>query len=249
MKGSGYEGVKIKDVLQMSSGVKFDETYSDPNSDISRWFRTFALGESQDEFAATLVREKEPGTYNHYVSINTHILGMILVKATGKSLTAYLQEKIWQPLGTEYNAYWLVDGQNMEMALGGLNATLRDYAKLGQLFLHQGKWKGKQIVPTDWVKASTTVKEEHLMPQSKNSAHPGIGYGYQWWVPESKEGEFMAIGVFNQFTYINPTTNTVIVKLSANQNFYDNTDPYTLKFTHLEFFRKIAHMNRAVLLE
>lgn len=243
LKGSGYEGVKIKDVLEMSTGVKFDETYSDPNSDIQRWFKTFALGESQDEFAATLVREREPGTYNHYVSINTHVLGMILVKATGKSLTEYLQEKIWQPIGTEYDAYWVIDGEDMEMALGGLNATLRDYAKVGQLFLHQGKWQGKQIVPSDWVKESTSINGEHLQPNSKNSAHAGIGYGYQWWIPEGDEGEFMALGVFNQFIYINPTTKTVIVRNSANQNYYDTTNPHSETFVHLELSRKIAHMN------
>lgn len=243
LKGSGYEGVKIKDVLEMSTGVKFDETYSDPNSDISRWFKTFALGESQDAFAATLMREKEPGTYNHYVSINTHVLGMILVKATGKSLTEYLQEKIWQPIGTEYDAYWLADGEDMEMALGGLNATLRDYAKVGQLFLHQGKWEGKQIIPLDWVKESTSINGEHLKPNSKNSAHADIGYGYQWWIPEGKEGEFMALGVFNQCIYINPTTKTVIVRNSANQNYYDGDNPHSQTFVHLELFRKIAHMN------
>src|SRR5690554_6988255 len=93
LKVSGYAGVKIKDVLQMSTGVGFDETYSDPNSDINRYWDGFGNGESQDEFAASLKNEIEPGTYNHYVSINTHVLGMIIVKATGKSLTEYLQDR------------------------------------------------------------------------------------------------------------------------------------------------------------
>lgn len=241
LKGSGYEGVKIKDVLEMSTGVKFDETYSDPNSDINRWFKAFALGDSQDAFAATLVNEKKPGTYHHYVSINTHVLGMILVKATGKSLTEYLQEKLWEPIGAEYDAYWLADGKEMEMALGGLNATLRDYAKVGYLFLKKGKWQGKQLVPLDWLQASTRANDEHLQPESKNSAHPNIGYGYQWWVPAGDEGEFMAVGVFNQYIYVNPSTNTVIVKNSANQNYYDEENPYSQTFSHLELFRKIAH--------
>jgi len=243
LKGSGYDQVKIKDVLQMSSGVQFNEDYSDPKSDINRYWEDFVFGGSQDEFAASLENERLPGTYNTYVSIDTHVLGMILVKATGKSLTEYLQEKIWQPLGAEFNAYWLTDEKGMEMALGGLNACLRDYAKIGRLFLNKGKWEGKQIVPEKWIEKSTVSTEEHVMPNSKNSAHPGIGYGYQWWIPEGTEGEFMAVGVFNQFIYINPTTNTIIVKNSANKNYYDGNNPYRSMFVHIELFRKLAHMN------
>lgn len=243
LKGSGYDGVKIKDVLQMSTGVKFDENYGDPKSDISRYWEGFVLGKSQDVFASTLINQNTPGTYNQYVSINTHVLGMIIVKATGKSLTDYLEEKIWKPLGTEFDAYWLVDGEGMEMALGGLNACLRDYAKIGRLYLNKGNWNGTQIVPASWIEKSTKITEEHLMPQSKNSASPGIGYGYQWWIPDGDEGEFMAIGVFNQFIYINPAMNTVIVKNSANQNYYDVNNPYRSSLVHLELFRKLAHLN------
>lgn len=242
--GSGYEGVRIKDVLQMSTGVGFNEDYADFNSDINRWFRSFAFGDSQDEFAATLVREREPGTFNHYVSINTHVLGMILVKATGRSLTDYLQEKIWQKIGMEHNAYWVADNEGMEMALGGLNATLRDYAKMGQLFLHNGNWQGEQIVPEAWVKASVTPDAPHLMPTSNaSSLDQGLGYGYQWWIPDSTEGEFMAIGVFHQMIYINPTTKTVIVKNSGNPYYLDMTSTYSNELVTLELFREMAHRN------
>jgi len=243
LKGSGYDGVKIKDVLQMSSGVKFDETYSDPNSDINRYWKGFVFGKSQDEFAATLINEIPPGTYNHYVSMNTHVLGMILVKATGRGLSEYLHEKIWKPVGAEFDAYWLVDGKGMEMAMGGLNVCLRDFAKIGRLYLNKGNWNGNQIVPTAWVEESVSITEEHLQPRSKNSANQGIGYGYQWWIPDGDEGEFMAIGVFNQYIYINPATNTIIVKNSANENYYDSNNPYTSTFIHLELYRKLAHMN------
>ena len=239
--GSGYEGVTVKDVLQMSSGVKFNEDYADPKSDINRWFETFALGGSQDKFAATLINEKEPGTFNHYVSINTHVLGMILVRTTGRSISEYFKDKLWDPIGAEHDAYWLKDETNMEMALGGLNATLRDYAKVGQLFLHEGQWQGKQLVPTSWFKESIAMDAEHLQPQSANSHHPNTGYGYQWWIPDGDEGEFWARGVFNQYIYINPTTHTVIVKNSANQNFYDQTNPHSRSDTNLELLRAIAH--------
>ena len=243
LEDSGYGGVKIKDVLQMSSGVKFDETYSDPQSDIQQYWTGFVLGESQDEFASSLINERTPGTYNKYVSMDTHVLGMIITKATGRSLTDYLQEKIWQPIGAEFDAYWIVDGKGMEMALGGLNACLRDFAKLGRLYLNKGKWDGKQIVPEAWFESSISSTEEHLQPESNNSSDLGIGYGYQWWVLDGDEGEFLAMGVFNQHIYINPTTNTIIVKTSANKNYYDSDNPYASTKTHIELYRKLAHIN------
>lgn len=240
-KGTGYEGVKVKDVLQMSSGVKFDEDYGDPKSDIQRWFKTFALGESQDEFARTLVNERPPGTYNHYVSINTHVLGMLLVKSTNMSISSYFKEKLWDPIGSEHDAFWLIDETGMEMALGGLNATMRDYGKIGTLFLHDGVWQDQQLVPSSWVAASKTMDGEHLLPESKNSLHPDVGYGYQWWIPGGDDGEMWARGVFNQYIYINPTTRTVVVKLSANQHFYNVTHPASDGHVNLELLRKVAY--------
>ena len=239
--GSGYEGVRIKDLLQMSTGVAFNEDYGDFNSDINRWGRSFALGGSQDAFAATLVNERPPGTYNHYVSINTHVIGMIIVKATGQTLSKYLEEKLWKRFGAEYNAYWIKDDKGMEMALGGLNVTLRDYAKMGQLYLRKGNWNGEQLVPEAWVKASVTPDAPHIMPgDNPNSAHSPFGYGFQWWIPPGDEGEFLARGVYNQYIYVNPTTSTVIVKNSANYNFNDATNPYGDGMAHMEFFRTIA---------
>lgn len=235
LKGSAYEGVKIKDVLQMATGVGFNEDYGDLTSDINRWGRGFALGESQDEFAGSLKRELKPGTVNHYVSINTHVLGMILTKATGKTITKYMQEKLYTPLGMETNGYWLIDGKKMEMALGGLNLTLKDFAKIGTLFLQKGNWNGKQIVSEKWVKESTTPDGPHVQP-TKNE----FGYGYQWWLPETTQGEFMARGVYNQYIYVNPTTKTVIVKLSANPKYNDKTYVPSFANSHLALFRAIA---------
>lgn len=234
LKGTAYEGVLIKDVLQMSTGVKFNEDYGDFNSDINRWGREFALGNSQDAFPATLEREVKPGTVNHYVSINTHVLGMILTKATGRTITDYMQEKLWTPLGMEYEGYWLIDGENMEMALGGLNATLRDYAKIGSLYLKNGNWKGQQLVAKEWVRSSVTPDAPHIQPGEE------FGYGYQWWIPKGTVGEFMAIGIYNQNIYINPATNTVIVKLSANPRYNDAAFVPSSDYAALELYRAIA---------
>jgi CubicO group peptidase (beta-lactamase class C family) len=241
LAGSAYDGVRIKDVLQMSSGARWNEDYSDPESDINKFGRVFALGGSLNELTATLSREREPGTYNQYNSMDTQALGMLLTSATGRTVTDYMQEKLWQPLGMESDGYWLVDGENMEMAFGGLNATARDYAKLGELFRQGGNWHGKQIVSEEWVKASVTPDAPHLMPgDNPNSDYP-MGYGYQWWLMDGDEGEYSAIGVYNQFIYVNPVANIVIVKLSANSDYGMTEDESSYReFETIEFLRAIT---------
>ena len=119
-------------------------------------------------------------------------------------------------MGAESDAYWLLDSENMEMVYAGLNATARDYAKLGELFRLEGKINGKQLVPTNWVKASTTPDAPHLMPGENPLSDFPLGYGYQWWIPDDS-GDFTAIGVYNQFVYVSPENNAVVVKLSANE--------------------------------
>ena len=154
LKGSGYDGVSIKNVLQMSSGVYFNEDYGDFNSDINRFGRVMALGGSFDEFAASLTPEREQGTYMHYVSIDTHVLGMVLRAATGRSIVDYFDEKLWSKLGTEKDAIYLTDSTGEPMVLGGLNLISRDYARLGTLYRDFGVLNGEQIIPAQWIEDS-----------------------------------------------------------------------------------------------
>ena len=235
--GSAYDNVRIKDILQMSSGAQWNEDYSDPESDIGRLAGALASGGSFDEFSKTLVREKEPGTRNLYNSTDTQVLGQLLVKSTGRSITDYMQEKLWEPLGMESPAYWITDDHGMEMDFGGLNATARDYAKLGQLYLNHGEWNGKQVVPESWVKASIVSGAPHLTVEASSF---GMGYGYQWWLMDSDEAEYAAIGVYNQFIYVNPKHNLVIVKLSANSNYAATNEESSFReLETIEFFRAI----------
>ena len=241
LAGSAYDGVRIKDILQMSSGAAWNEDYSDPNSDINKFGQILALGGSLNEFAATLKREREPGTYNHYNSTDTQVLGLLLTRATDRTVTDYMTEKLWTPLGMESDGYWLIDSENMEMVFGGLNATARDYAKLGELYRLGGKWNGTQIVPEEWVRASVTPDAPHLTPEAKADDPFPVGYGYQWWVPASTEGEYSAIGVYNQFIYVNPPRNLVIVKLSANSDYATSLDESAYReMETFEMFRAIA---------
>ena len=237
--GSAYDNVRVKDVLQMSSGAEWNEDYSDPNSDINSLAKIMAFGGSFDEFTAGLVRDNEPGTLNHYNSADTQALGMLLARATEKSVTEYIEEKLWRPLGMESNGYWILDDHNVEMAFGGLNATARDYAKLGELHLQKGKWQGKQIVSEEWVNNATTPDAPHVMPGA-NPAYP-LGYGYQWWIPASDEGEYSAVGVYNQFIYVNPARALVLVKLSAYSDYGVSLEESAYReLETMEFFREIG---------
>ena len=235
--GSAYDNVRIKDVLQMSSGAQWNEDYGDPDSDIGRLGVTLAGGGSLNEFSSTLVREKEPGTRNLYNSTDTQVLGQLVVEATGRSITDYMQEKLWEPLGMESPAYWIVDDHGMEMTFGGLNATARDYAKLGELYRNDGRWGDKQIVPESWAKASVVADAPHLTVEASEF---GMGYGYQWWLLDGDEGEYSAVGVYNQFIYVNPTHDLVIVKLSANSDYASSNEESSYReLETVEFFRSV----------
>ena len=241
IEGSAYAGVRIKDILQMSSGAGWNEDYSDPNSDFRRFIRIVATGGALNEFPATLKRAREPGTFNRYNSADTQVLGMLLVAVTGRSIADYMQEKLWHPLGMEADGYWTVDSTGMERAYGGLNAVARDYAKIGELFRLNGKWDGRQIVSETWVKASVTPDAPHLMPGDTGLSDSVFGYGYQWWVPEGNEGEYLASGVYNQSVYVNPTKRVVIVKLSANRRYGLTNDETSYRMLEtMEFLRAIA---------
>ncbi len=239
LKGSAYDGVSIKDILQMSSGAAWTEDYSDPNSDVMRFGQIFAVGGSLNEFLTTMKPDREPGTHYRYNSAETQVLGLLLTRATGRSVTQYMTEKLWHPMGAEQTGHWLVDSEGMEMVFGGLSITARDYAKIGELYRNGGYFNGRQIVPADWITASVTPDAPHLAP-GVNPDFP-FGYGYQWWVPESLEGEYSAIGVYNQFVYVNPSRGLTIVKLSANSD-YGTTDDETSwrEMETLALFRAIG---------
>lgn len=246
LRVSGYDGVHLKDVLQMSSGIRFREDYGDLTSDINRMGITLSTGLPLSGFIAGLVNEKPPGTYRRYVSMDTQVIGMVLASATGKSLSQFLEEKLWSRIGPESDAYWLLDSGGMEWAFGGLNVTLRDYGRFGRLFLRRGQWSGEPIVPEAWARASVTPDAPRMMPGRNPAADSRLGYGYQWWIPEAAgaEGtgkpssEFLAIGVYGQYIYISPDDDVVIVKTSADRDF--QTDDYESDFETLAAFRAIV---------
>lgn len=213
LAGSAYDGATILDVLQMSSGVTFDEDYLDFWSDINKMGRVLALGRSMDGFAAALTeQDAPPGQAWHYVSIDTHIVGMVIRGATGRGVPELLAEKVIGPLGVEAAPYYVTDGYGVAFVLGGLNATLRDYARFGLMVEQGGVLDGRRIVSEAWITQS-------VVPSAKTA--PGkTGYGYQWWIPKSpRPGEVYARGIYGQYIYIDRTRNLVIATTGADRLF------------------------------
>lgn len=237
LRGSGYNGVVIEDILQMSSGISFNEDYFDPFSDINMMGYTLALGWSIDGFVASLKRGVEPGKMNHYVSMDTQVLAMILTRAANCTLEEFAEDRLWSKVGFEEDATWVLDNDKDRTALafGILGVTTRDYARFGWLYLNRGvsPSTGKLVLSDDWVRRSLTANKPHLVPgeQNKMSDYPTFGYGYQWWLcpmenDRSKTAnDFMAIGVYGQLIYISPDDNIVIAKNAAYPRYADMQSP------------------------
>lgn len=234
LKGTAYEGASLRNILNMSSGIRYNEDYLDQSSDINKMGRTIALGGSLDTYTTTLVeRQFEPGSDWQYVSMDTHVAAWALRNATGRTLHD-LWEETYGPLGFRQQPYYLVDGEDAAFALGGLNLTTRDYAKFGQLFLQRGEWKDEQLIPADWVAQSTA----HSAPAMSDR---GVGYGYQWWVPMPADQDYFAVGIYGQYIYIDPKTNIVIAKNAADREFMfaDEVGTHSMN-KNIELMRSLA---------
>ncbi len=214
LEGSAYDGVTVKDVLMMSSGVQWNETYTDPSSD-RRALLDAQIAQrpgSAMEIMAGLPRAAEPGTVNNYSTGETQVLGEIVRGAVGKPLAEYLSEKIWVPYGMEADASWWLDSPDgVEIGGSGISATLRDYGRFGLFFLKDGEIDGASILPEGWTQEAagpTTLKDG-----------TELEYGYMWWTgwtePAIADGAYAAIGIQGQNIYINPAKNVVIVTFGA----------------------------------
>ena len=203
------EGLKakltIRHLLTMSSGSNWDESYSNPLSITTEAY----YGKDLYKTATSVRITKEPGTYHHYQSGNTQLLGFIVEKATGKSLSDYASEKIWQPVGAEHPALWSIDRKGgHEKAYCCFNSNVRDFARLGQLMLDSGKWNGVAIIDPAYWKASITpcmIKDEYDQPANY--------YGYQWWILPERQDIFYAWGILGQYVVVIPSKKLVIVRL------------------------------------
>lgn len=207
---NGFEDVTIEHLLQMTSGLDFNESYVNPFGHAA----TFYYGKHLEKSTLKLTLKNEPNKTTEYVSGNTQLLGLVLDRVlTEKTVSTYLVEKLWKKIGMEFNATWSVDDKKngLEKTFCCINARAIDFAKFGRLYLNDGNWEGNQIISKEWVEQSTKIDT------SNGSAED---YQYQWWIP-NKTGDFMAEGILGQFIFVSPSENLIIVRLGEK---YGNTE-------------------------
>jgi CubicO group peptidase (beta-lactamase class C family) len=215
LAGSAYEGVTVRQILMMASGVKWNETYTDPSSDRRRLLEAQIAQTPGAALAvmASLPRAVAAGSTFNYSTGETLIAGEVVRGAVGTSLSAYLSDKIWKPLGMESDASWWLDSPDgHEIAGSGISASLRDYARFGQFFMTGGMVAGRRLLPESWMVDAGS-------PKTLTTGRT-VPYGYMWWPVEAPDGTvnanaFSAQGIFGQSIYINPREQVVIVQLAA----------------------------------
>ncbi len=202
MKDEGMKGVTIDHLLQMRTGFKYNEGYFNPFGNVAKYY----YGRNLGKYLPRLKCEEKPDQDFQYISAATQLLGVIVERATGKDLEVYLEEKIWKPLGMEGDATWSIDSRKHSMvkAFCCLNATARDFARFGRLYLNRGKWQGKEIVPEEWV-------ERSIKPYTADQNF----YSSQWWL--LGKGRFAAVGFLGQYIVVDPAKNIVVVRLGRKE--------------------------------
>jgi CubicO group peptidase (beta-lactamase class C family) len=211
-----YGRTSLRHLLQMSSGVHFSENYSGAD-DASRLFIETVFQDGAGGVAAVKPynqRDWPTGTMFSYASVETQVLGLVLRSAVGRPVADYLHEKIWEPMGAEADATWLIDRTGQEVTFCCLNAVLRDYARLGLLLAHDGSWRGRQLIPAAWIGDATRVRDDqpHLRP---GTARRFIGYGYQVWILPGERRMFALLGVYGQAIFVDPASRLVMVHTAA----------------------------------
>lgn len=228
LRGSAYDDVTVRQLLTMTSGVRWNEDYADPKSDVA----LFNMQKPEPGVDVTvsymrkLPREAPAGSKWVYKTGETNLIGVLVSSATGKTLSAYLSEKVWKPFGMERDAIWMLGATDHEISGCCISATLRDYARFGMFILGGGVAGGQKVLPGDWLPHATTKQAD--------IAVPGRGYGYQWWTND--DGSFAAQGIFGQGIFIDPKRQLVI---ASNGNWPHATDPEGVGAERLAFYKAV----------
>jgi CubicO group peptidase (beta-lactamase class C family) len=233
LKTTGYDGATLQHVLDMSSGVAYDETYTDPFSDVgqtdvaSGW-KPKPAGDTRPwpasiwrQILGLKRRDAEHGARFNYRSIETDVLAFVAERVTGQRLPQLISTEIWQKLGCEENGYYTVDAEGYALADGGFNATLRDYARFGLMIAQDGVMAGRQIVPAAWI-AETRRGDPAQFDADYRATMPFGAYRNQFWLPDYRGRATNCLGVFGQWIHADPDTGIVIVKLSSWPDFLDD---------------------------
>ena len=206
LRGSAYDQVSVRQLLTMTSGVRWNEDYTDPNSDVALLFSTPPDPglDSTVSYMRKLPSEAAPGSKWVYKTGETNLIGVLVTSATGKSLSAYLSEKIWKPYGMEQDAIWMIDERGQEAGGCCLSMTLRDYGRVGEFLRTGGIGSAGAVLPKDWIAEAT---------RQQAATGDRFGYGYQWWTEPG--GVFNGLGIFGQRLHVDPARKLVVVVSSA----------------------------------
>ncbi len=228
LAGSAYDDVSVRDLLTMSSGVRWNEDYADPDSDVAKFSaHKAAAGEDVTvSYMKRLPREAAPGTRWQYNTGETNLIGVLVSSATGKTVSAYLSEKLWARYGMAQDAVWLTGSSGHEISGCCISASLQDYARFGLFMLGGGVVDGQPILPDGWIAAATA--------KQRDIGAAGRGYGYQWWTND--DGSYSAQGIFGQGIFIDPARKLVI---AGNGNWPKATDPDTVGAAREAFYRQV----------
>jgi len=227
LAGSPYGETSIRNLLRMSSGVQFNETY-DRNDDLTRfWIMRYSKG-TAEAIRAFKVRETTPGTRFHYASSETVVLATLLRAVVGTTLSEYVTKKLWQPMGAEADATWAKLPDGLESGSGDFNAILRDYGRLGVLLANDGAIGGKQIIPKAYLLEAT---DQDLQPAAfaPRRATPYFGYGYQFWIYPSDKRRFALLGVYGQSIFVDPELKLVLVITAATKTADLANEPFPVE--------------------
>lgn len=225
LKNSAYGDATVRQVMDMTTALKYSEDYADPKADIWDFSaagnplpkpKDYKGPEGYYEYLETVKKQGKHGDAFGYKTVNADALGWIISKATGKPVNELLSERIWSKLGMEQAAYYQVDGKGIAFTGGGFNAGLRDLGRFGELLRNHGKFNGEQLFPAEAVK---DIEKGGSKEAFKKSDHPGLkGWSYRnmWWITENKNGAYAARGVHGQTIYIDPKAEMVIVRLASH---------------------------------
>ena len=232
LKGKGFDALTIRHLLTMSSGIQFlTDDELPPLKEIFQFTdegMSYSYPDRRNLILQLKADGKPVGSEFNYNNYNTILLGMILERATGRSPSEYLQEKIWKPLGMEYPASWSLESEesDFELMVAGINARAIDFAKFGRLFLNNGNWDGTQIIPADWVTESTSPDPNDRRVWHSDAEWRELDgyYKYQWWGRLNADGtyQYMAQGHLGQFIFVAPQENTVIVRFGIDHGGVDD---------------------------
>ena len=225
LKDTAYGDATVRQVMDMTIGVKFSENYSDPNAEVFDYARaggmipmapTYQGPRNFFAFLVKLQKEGEHGQAFAYKTANAEILAWIVKRASGQSMAALLSSEIWSKLGAENDAYFMVDSIGTESGGGGLNTGLRDLARFGEMMRNKGKFNGQQIIPEAAVADVTQGGKKDDFAKAGYTLLKGWSYRDMWWITHNEHNAYMARGIYGQSIYVDPTAEMVIVRYASH---------------------------------